>query len=150
MSYTLTGRNSVFLSQPVMSGRTGRVPVLPYSPGRTGRVPVLPYNVAPTDGLRGLGNSDGSSGGVSYGTLIAIGVVGFFAWMIVNKSKAEAEVRARIAEREGSEGLARYESSKFKSRVGERGLDLVSDWLRPTMRRNRKRRKRSGRRTSQP
>jgi hypothetical protein len=95
-----------------------------------------------------MGDAMGGSAGKIVLGVAVLGVVGLVIWMGVRKSREEAQVRARIVEKEGAVGLSRYEDSQLKRRAGEEGLNLLSSWLRPPMRRNRKRGKRSGRRTS--
>lgn len=117
-----------------------RVPGLPYAPRR---VPGLPY--APGQrAVDGLGDIGGSApliiGGVLVAGLVAVGI--YFA---VKKSKDEASVRAALVEKEGAAGLARYEEAQLKRSAGEAGINLLSSWLKPPMRRNRKAKRKSSR-----
>lgn len=116
-----------------------RVPGLPYAPRR---VPGLPY--APgqgnADGLGGMGGAAPVLGIVLGGALI-LGL----GYLMIRQSNAEAAVRAKLVEKEGAAGLAKYEEAQMRRRAGEQGLNLLSSWLSPPMRRNRRRRRRTSR-----
>ena len=109
------------------------VPRSPYPTPRTGRVPGLPYRPSVGD-ASGLGNVGGSA--PVLGAVVAVALLGGLGYLMYRKSQEEASVRAKLVEREGSAGLARYEEAQFKRSAGERGLDLLSGWLSPGMRRN--------------
>jgi hypothetical protein len=94
------------------------------------------------NGADGLGNVGGGGLTLVFG-VIAAGLVGFGIYMAVRQSNTEAAVRAELVRKEGAAGLAKYEEAKLKRSAGETGLNLLSSWLSPPMRRNRKRRRRS-------
>lgn len=60
------------------------------------------------------------------GGVLVVAVIGTGIYFAVKSAKAEREVRARIAEKEGSAGLAKYEDAKTKRAAVEGGLGILS------------------------
>jgi hypothetical protein len=58
--------------------------------------------------------------------VLGVGAVVGLGYLIYKSSKAEREVRSRIAEKEGSVGLARYEDAKTKRAAVVGGLGILS------------------------
>ena len=56
----------------------------------------------------------------------AVGAIVGIGYLIYKSSKNEREVRSRIAEKEGSAGLARYEDARTKRAAVEGGLGILS------------------------
>ena len=139
MTYSVFGTS--VSRDPYPTPPTKRVPGLPYRP--TGRVPSLPYRPS-MNGADGLGNVGGGGTTLVFGVIVA-GLVGFGIYMAVRQSNAEAAVRAELVRKEGAAGLAKYEEAKLKRSAGETGLNLLSSWLKPPMRRNPKKRRRTSR-----
>ena len=140
MTYSVFGTS--VQRDPYPTPRTGRVPGLPYS---VKRVPSLPYRPS-MSGADGLGNVGGSAVPVVIGGVVAVGFIGLIIYMSIRSSNAEAAVRAELVRKEGAAGLAKYEEAKLKRSAGETGLNLLSSWLKPPMRRNPKKRRRTSRR----
>ena len=140
MTYSVFGTS--VQRDPYPTPPTKRVPGLPYRP--TGRVPVLPYRPS-MNGADGLGNVGGSAVPVVIGGVVAVGFIGLIIYMSIRSSNAEAAVRAELVRKEGAAGLAKYEEAKLKRSAGETGLNLLSSWLKPPMRRNRKAKRKSSR-----
>lgn len=128
MTYSVFGTNVP--RNPYPTPRTGRVPGLPY---RVKRVPGLPYRSSVGD-ASGLGNMGGSA--PVLGAVVAVALLGGLGYLMYRRSQEEASVRAKLVEKEGAAGLAKYEEAQLRRRAGERGLDLLSSWLSPGMRRN--------------
>lgn len=58
--------------------------------------------------------------------VVAVGAIVGIGYLIYKSSKNEREVRSRIAEKEGSAGLARYEDARTKRAAVEGGLGILS------------------------
>ncbi len=114
----------------------------PYPTPRTGRVPGLPYRPS-MSGASGLGNVGGSA--PVLGAVVAVALLGGLGYLMYRKSQEEALVRAKLVEKEGAAGLAKYEEAQLKRSAGEAGINLLSSWLKPPMRRNRKAKRKSSR-----
>jgi hypothetical protein len=139
MTYSVFGTNVP--RDPYPTPRTGRVPGSPYS---VKRVPGLPYRPS-MSGADGLGNVGGSAAPMIIGGVLIAGVIGLGIYMSIRQSNAEAAVRAELVRKEGAAGLAKYEEAKLKRSAGEKGLNLLSSWLSPPVRRNPKKRRRTSR-----
>jgi hypothetical protein len=96
-------------------------------------------------GADGLGNVGGSAAPMIIGGVLIAGVIGLGIYMSIRQSNAEAAVRAELVRKEGAAGLAKYEEAKLKRSAGEKGLNLLSSWLSPPVRRNPKKRRRTSR-----
>lgn len=79
------------------------------------------------------------------GGILVAGVIGLGIYMSVRQANAEAAVRAKLVEKEGAAGLAKYEEAQLRRRAGEQGLNLLGSWLSPGMRRNQNRRRKTSR-----
>lgn len=79
------------------------------------------------------------------GAVVAIAVIGGLGYLMIRQANAEAAVRAELVKKEGAAGLAKYEEAQLRRSAGETGLNILSGWLSPGMRRNRRRRRRTSR-----
>jgi len=90
---------------------------------------------------------DGSSATKIGIGVLAIGAIVGIGYLIYKGSKNEREVRNRIAAKEGSAGLARYEDAKTKREAVGAGLGILSGLANGGLRRNKKNRRTSRRRS---
>jgi hypothetical protein len=79
--------------------------------------------VKTTPALSGLSGTPATTIGVG---VLVVGAVFGIGYLIYKSAKTEREVRGRIAEKEGSAGLARYEDARTKRAAVEGGLGILS------------------------
>lgn len=71
------------------------------------------------------GVMDGGAAPIIIG-VVAVAAIAGIGYLIYKSSKNEREVRSRIAEKEGSAGLARYEDARTKRAAVEGGLGILT------------------------